>query len=174
MLDYKLSGQFEKLLEQFIDFAGENPDITSLCKIYNSFSSPEDKIKLLTSINCMAFTEATNYVNDNFEKIYPIINQLLKWAEELNITSDILAGNNYLAFVNCDNIDVRNLLWSKAGQEQKIEMLRAWDYSSFKTATNKEEINQLLSWGVELHMELELLLQGNLFDREILGNLDPS
>ena len=124
MLDYKLSGQFEKLLEQFIDFAGENPDITSLCKIYNSFSSPEDKIKLLTSINCMAFTEATNYVNDNFEKIYPIINQLLKWAEELNITSDILAGNDYLAFVNCDNIDVRNLLWSKAGQEQKIEMLR--------------------------------------------------
>ena len=66
------------------------------------------------------------------------------------------------------------LLWSKAGQEQKIEMLRAWDYSSFKTATNKEEINQLLSWGVELHMELELLLQDNLFDREILGNLDPS
>jgi len=53
-------------------------------------------------------------------------------------------------------------------------MLRAWDYSSFKTATNKEEINQLLSWGVELHMELELLLQDNLFDREILGNLDPS
>lgn len=174
MLDYKLSGQFEKLLEQFIDFAGDNPDITSLCKIYNSFSSPEDKIKLLTSINCMAFTEATNYVNDNFEKIYPIINQLLKWAEELNITSDILAGNDYLSFVNCDNIDVRNLLWSKADQEQKIEMLRAWDYSSFKKATNKEEINQLLSWGVELHMELELLLQDNLFDREILGNLDPS
>ena len=87
----------------------------------------------------------------------------------------ILTYSDFLgqtSVVNCDNIDVRNLLWSKAGQEQKIEMLRAWDYSSFKTATNKEEINQLLSWGVELHMELELLLQGNLFDREILGNLD--
>ena len=57
----------------------------------------------------------------------------------------MLAGNGYLSFICCDNIEVRDLLWSKATGKQKIEMLTYWEYSVFEKAESKERDEAVIS-----------------------------
>ena len=154
----------EELLEEFIDASGETPNIDILRQIYYSTESQTDKIELLTAINCMALIEAAHYVNDNSEKIYPIICQLIDWAEKIGILANMLAGNGYLSFICCDNIEVRELLWKKASTKQKVEMLTYWEYSVFEKAKSKEELKQLYSYIKEaLAIEGKPLLESDLF-----------
>ncbi|TXH59521.1 MAG: hypothetical protein E6Q89_02120 [Bacteroidia bacterium] len=142
----------EELLEEFIDASGETPNIDILRQIYYSTDTQTDKIELLTAINCMALIEAAYYVNDNSEKIYPIICQLIDWAEKIGILANMLAGNGYLSFICCDNTEVRDLLWSKATGKQKIEMLTACEYSAFKNASSPVKFKQLLDFAAELNI----------------------
>ena len=144
---------------------GETPNIDILRQIYYSTESPQtDKIELLTAINCLALIEAAHYVNNNSEKRYPIICQLIDWAEKIGILANMLAGNGYLSFICCDNIEVRELLWKKASTKQKVEMLTYWEYSVFEKAKSKEELKQLYSYIKEaLAIEGKPLLESDLF-----------